>query len=141
MRMLLFAVLLLGCLLYAFWRGGWPERVGALNMFVGSVLTVLVNSPLSTRYASVEVGILIVDVAVLIVFLALALRTDRYWPLWTTALQILVVLAHLARLADPEMIRNGYGFVMAAWSYPQLLAIGLGTWWHARRKELPKLAY
>ena len=127
MRMILFAALLFGCLLYTLARGGWPERAGALLLIAGSLLTLAVNSPLPARYADVETGILIVDVAVLLGFLALALFTDRYWPLWTTALQLLVVLAHLARLGDPEMMRNGYGFLMAAWSYPQLLAIALGT--------------
>lgn len=132
MRMLLFAVLLVGCTFYALVRGGRPERIGALTMFAGCVLTLAVNSPLSERYASVEEAILAVDAAMLLAFLGLALLTDRYWTLWVTALQLLVVLAHLARLADPEMMRNGYGFVMAVWSYPQLLAIFLGTRAHRR---------
>jgi hypothetical protein len=132
MHVLIYAALLVGCLLVSFWRGGGPERIGALNMAIGSVLTVLVNSPLSTRYSSIEVRIFLVDVAVLLVFLALALRSDRYWPLWTTAMQLLVVLAHLARLADPTMLRNGYGAVMAMWSYPQLIIISAAAWQHRR---------
>lgn len=138
MRMLLFAALLIGCLAYALLRGGWPERAGALNLFLGSVLTVAVNSPLSTRYTSVETGIFAVDVAVFLVFLAIALISDRFWPLWTTALQLLVVMAHLAKLADPEMLRPGYGFLMAAWSYPQLLAIALGVRARNRRRPIPR---
>lgn len=140
MRMLLFASLLLACFLYAVARGGWPERAGALLLILGSLLTLAVNSPTSERYADVEVAILIVDASVLLGFLALALFTDRFWPLWTTALQLLVVLAHLAKLGDPEMMRNGYGFLMAAWSYPQLLAIGLGTVAHRRRMLAPTAA-
>lgn len=134
MHVLIYAALLVGCLFASFWRGGRPERIGALDMAAGSVLTVIVNSPLSTRYSSIEVRIFLVDVAVLLVFLALALRSDRYWPLWTTAMQLLVVLAHLARLADPNMLRNGYGVVMAMWSYPQLIIIALAAW-QARRAE------
>ena len=137
MRMILFAVLLSACLLYALARGGWPERAGALLLAAGSVLTLAVNSPLAERYAGVEIGILVVDVGVLLGFLGIALFSDRYWPLWTTALQLLVVLAHLAKLGDPEMMRNGYGFLMAAWSYPQLLAIALGTMAHQRSRAAP----
>jgi hypothetical protein len=104
-------------------------------MFVGCVLTFLVNSPLAERYASVELAILIIDAGMLLIFTGLALRTDRFWPLWVAALQVLAVLAHLAKLADPEMLRNGYGFVMAVWSYPQLLAIALGTRAYGRTRR------
>jgi hypothetical protein len=128
MRTILFACLLAACLAYSIMRGGWPERLGSLILTVGSVLTVLVNSPLQQRYSSIEFGILAVDVGVLFAFLALALLTDRFWPLWTTALQLLVVLAHLARWADPYMFRLGYGFIMAFWSYLQLLAMAAGTY-------------
>lgn len=127
MRMVLFALLLFACTVYALARGGRVERIGAATMFIGCFLTLAVNSPLPVRYASVEVAILLVDAAMLVIFGALALHSDRYWPLWVTALQLLVLLAHVAKLADQEMLRNGYGFVMAVWSYPQLLAIALGT--------------
>jgi len=137
MRMIAFALLLVACTIYALARGGRPERLGALTMFVGCVLTLAVNSPLSERYASVEMAILVIDAAMLAIFAAIALTSDRYWPLWVTALQLLVVLAHIAKLADPEMLRNGYGFVMAVWSYPQLLAIALGTRAHHLGRTRP----
>jgi hypothetical protein len=134
MRMLLFAILLFACFFYALARGGWPERIGSFVLIAGSFLTLAVNSPLQQRYASVEIGILVVDVGVLLAFLALALLTDRYWPLWTTALQLLVVLAHLARWADPEMFRHGYGFILAVWSYMQLLVMALGIRAHQKQQ-------
>jgi len=135
MRMALFALLLFGCTFHALARGGRPEQIGAVTMFIGCFLTLAVNSPLTVRYASVELAILAVDAAMLAIFLALALSSDRYWPLWVTALQLLVVLAHVAKLIDREMLRNGYGFVMAVWSYPQLLAIALGTRAHDRERR------
>ncbi|HMJ06328.1 MAG TPA: hypothetical protein VK474_08760 [Chthoniobacterales bacterium] len=135
MRMLLFAALLFASTGYALFRGGTAERLGATTMFVGCFLTLAVNSPLSVRYASVEIPIMIIDIVMLLIFGALVLLTDRYWPLWVTALQLLVVLAHVAKLTYPQMLQNGYGFVMAAWSYPQLLAIALGTRGYRSRLE------
>lgn len=131
--MLFFAFLLFGCFFYALARGGWAERIGTFNLVAGSLATVAVNSPLAVRYASVEVSILLIDVAVLLVFLALALRSDLYWPIWTTALQLLVVLAHASRLSHPGMLPFGYGFLMAFWSYPQLGIMALAI--RARRVE------
>jgi len=132
MRVLLYVTLLLACFAYALVRGGWPERLGVLILMVGSALTFAALPPLQQRYASVEMGIMLIDVAVLFAFLALALSTDRYWPLWTTALQLLVVFAHLARWADPHMFRLGYGIIMAGWSYLQLLVMALGIRAHDR---------
>lgn len=135
MRMLIFWLLLFGCFLYALLRGGWPERVAASTFVAGSFLTAMLGSALPERFVSVEVGILIVDVIGLGIFVALALLTDRYWPIWIASLQLLAVLAHVAKLVDPDMLRNGYGFIMAVWSYPQLLAIALGTRAHHRSRR------
>lgn len=135
-RQLVFLVLLLSCTAFSLARGGRPERVAASTMLVGCVLTWAVNSPLAVRYASVELAILAIDLAMLSIFAAVALTSDRYWPLWVTALQLLVVLAHVARLADSEMLRSGYGFVMAVWSYPQLAIIAIGTRAYQGRRSL-----
>lgn len=133
MRMIVFACCLLACCGYALVRGGWPERVGALTLLLGSLLTAAAMSPAAGRFASVEVGVLAVDLIVLAIFVGLALGTDRFWPLWVAALQVIGVLAHLARLADSEMMRNGYAFLLAIWGYPMLVAIALGTRAHHRR--------
>ncbi|SMF61063.1 hypothetical protein [Allosphingosinicella indica] len=125
--MVIFLVLLLACCGYALARGAREERAAALIMFTGCVATWAVNSPLATRYAAVEPAILAVDLAMFALFVAVALRSERYWPLWLSALQLLAVLAHGARFADPDMMRNGYGFVMAVWSYPQLVLIAIVT--------------
>jgi hypothetical protein len=138
-RQLVFLLLLLACTAFSLTRGGRPERVAGATMLIGCVLTWAVNSPLAVRYASVEVSIFMVDVVMLLIFAAVALISDRYWPIWVTALQLLVVLAHVARLADPDMLRSGYGFVMAVWSYPQLLAIAIGTWMNQQKRSLAAL--
>jgi hypothetical protein len=135
MRMLIFAACLLACCAYAFARGGRAEKVGAVTLLVGSVLSAVAMSPAAARFATVEVGVLMVDLAVLAIFIALALTTDRFWPLWVSALPLIGVLAHAARLADPEMMRNGYAFLLAVWSYPMLLAIALGTRAYHRRER------
>jgi hypothetical protein len=125
--------LLFGCWAYALLRGGAPEKVGNSIMLVGSVLTVLAVSGPATRFASVEVGIFAVDAATLVAFLILALRAERIWPLWVTALQGIGTAGHALRLADPSLIRWGYAFALAFWSYPMLLLLVLGTWSHQRR--------
>ena len=127
MRVLFFFGCLLATVAYAWLRGGKTERLGALLLVAATLLTILAGSPAVRRFASVETGILVVDVAILAAFLWLALFSDRYWPLWIAALQLIGVLAHFAKLADLEMPRNGYAFLQAFWSYPMMLAIVIGT--------------
>ena len=133
MRVLLYFACLFAMAGYAWWQGDKEERWGALLLLAGSLLTLLAGSPAGRRFTSVETGILLVDATVLLGFLALALLSDRYWPLWTAALQVIGVLGHLAKLADLDMPRNGYSFLQAFWSYPMMLTIVIGTWHHHRR--------
>lgn len=129
----IFYLVLALCAGYAFVRGGSPERVGAAIMVAASVLSSLLLSASTARFVSVELGIFFVDVATLVAFFALALRAERYWPLWVTALQIIAVGGHAVKLADPDTVRGAYAFLMAFWSYPMVLLLALGTWRHQQR--------
>jgi hypothetical protein len=125
--------LLFVCWAYALLKGGAPERSGATIIGVGSILTVLAASGPANRFGSVEVGIFLVDAACLVAFLVLALRAERYWPLWIAGLQLLGTAGHAVKLVDPEILRRAYWFIQGFWSYPMLLLIVLGTWRHQQR--------
>lgn len=121
------------CCALTFLKGGAPERIGTAILAIGSILTLAALWGRTNHYRSVDVGVLLVDVACLLAFLVLALRAERYWPLWITALQIIGTAAHGVKLADPAIIGRAYAFALAFWSYPMLLLLALGTWRHQRR--------
>jgi hypothetical protein len=121
------------CWMYALLKGGAPERFGATILAVGSILSLAARSSATGRFGSVEVGVFLADVATLIAFLVLALRAERYWPLWLAALQIIGTAGHVVKLADPDTIPRAYAVALVFWSYPMLLLIALGTWRHQRR--------
>ncbi|MCY7280679.1 MAG: hypothetical protein LH610_07260 [Sphingomonas bacterium] len=85
-------------------------------------------SPLAGRYSRVESGVFIVDLAVLIGFTAIALRSDRFWPLWVAGLQLTTILAHLLRAMDLNLIPQIYAVAARFWVYPIFLIIVIGTW-------------
>ncbi|HEV2818006.1 MAG TPA: hypothetical protein VGW40_12395 [Allosphingosinicella sp.] len=128
-----FTALMLICCAYAFIGGGAPERIGAAIFLIGSVLTyvVLETSPIDFR--GVEVGVFIIDVVVFAAFVLLAVRANRYWPLWMSALLGLGVVGHLAMLLHPRVIPWAYAVVLSIWSYPILLLMAAGTFAHQRR--------
>jgi hypothetical protein len=138
LRVVIYYALLMSVVAYAFRRGGWPERAAALTILVGSVLTQVALSPFAGRFGGVEFSVLLVDLAALAAFVALALKSDRYWPIWIAAFQLIGVLAHLARMADPTMMRTGYAVILALWSYPMLALIAIGTWRHHRRTRITR---
>jgi hypothetical protein len=128
-----YLTILLICWAYALFKGGAPERIGASVIGLGSVLSLVAASASGIRFGAVEVGVFLVDVTAFAVFVALALRAERHWPLWVAALQAIGTAGHAAKLVDPAVIPVAYAFVLAFWVYPMLLLIVMGTWQHQRR--------
>jgi hypothetical protein len=128
-----FVTLLALTTVYAFWAGGQPERIGALIYAISVAATHVILDLQRHRWLAFEMGVLIVDVAVFLAFIALALRADRFWPLWVSALLGLGVLGHLARYVEPDTFWRAYHVVLTIWSYPILALIALGTFLHRRR--------
>lgn len=128
-----FFALLLVCCLYAFVAGGGPERWGAAVYALGCLASHLAYSAPPIKFRSVETGVLIVDVLVFAAFIFLALRANRFWPIWVSALIGIGLLAHPARWAGPETVPWAYQIMLSIWSYPSLALIAIGTFNHRRR--------
>lgn len=128
---------------YAFYRGQAESRMAATICVVASIASTIVMSPLASRYSGVESGVMIVDLAVLIGFTAIALRSDRFWPLWVAGLQLTTIIAHLFKVIDLDLIPKVYAAASRFWVYPIFLIIVIGTWRsHQRaRQDRANLAF
>jgi hypothetical protein len=131
-----FLALLALCTLYALWAGGGPERIGAAAYALSVAATHLIRTANGQRWLNVAVGEFTVDALVFIAFVVIALRANRFWPLWVSAFLGLGVLGHLGRLAGPGVFWWAYAVVLTIWSYPILAFIALGTFLHRRRLAL-----
>ncbi len=118
---------------YALWRGGFDERVTAAVCVVASVISTLVLSPMSLRYAGIETGELVVDLTVLGAFVLVALRTDRFWPLWVAGLQLTGSIGHVLKWFDAGLLPPVYGAAIRFWSYPILIIVAVAAWRYQRR--------
>ncbi|MDB5680426.1 MAG: hypothetical protein JWO16_231, partial [Sphingomonas bacterium] len=66
---------------------------------------------------------------------AIALRANRYWPIGIAAMQVLQVVGHLLKLADPHMLPLLYWLSSVVWAYPMLILLALGTVRHRNREK------
>jgi len=132
-----FYVILILSTVYAIRRGGAPERITAWTFLAGAALTLAAAmgfSPIDNRWKHIEWGPLLVDSAMLLVFLWLAFRANRFWTLPMAAFQLLAVTAHFAMGWDPQRIRYTiYWLAVSKISYPMMALLVAGTWLHRRR--------
>lgn len=121
---------------YAFIRGRSDERIAASICILASVASVIAMSPLAGRYSQVEVGVLLVDVLTLVGFTYVALRSDRFWPLWIAGLQLTTLVAHVLKAIELDLVPHAYAAAARFWVYPIFLIIVVGTWRsHHRARE------
>lgn len=128
-----FRILLALVVLYALLRGSRDERHVALICLVGAVVTTLVLSPLAERFESVETPVMLVDLAVLAGFIVVALRSERFWPLWIAGLQLTTMMGHVLKEIDLGLLPRAYGAALNFWAYPIVVILGIGTWRTRRR--------
>ena len=118
---------------YALWRGGAPERLTGLALLIAAASTGFLQRDFPSLFVGVEVGVMIVDVLLLLAMIVITLYADRFWPVWVTALHALGSGAHLAKAISPDVIRLVYAVLAAAWSYPIVLVLVIGTMRHSQR--------
>ena len=113
----------------AFWRGGGQERFAALYMLVTAAAAA---GACRVTHCPFWVHILFVspDVAV---FIAMALRSDRYWPLWAAAVSCNRMMLILLQLAAPTS-RWAFGTADLVWHYALVAAVLQGVCAAPRRR-------
>lgn len=130
-----FRILLAIVALYAFTRGRRDERRVCIILVCGVIATHLVISPLHQRFEGVETSVMVVDLVVLAGFIWVALKSERFWPLWIAGLQLTTMFGHALKALDTELFSRAYGAALVFWAYPIVLILALGTWRGQRRQR------
>src|SRR5215212_4905947 len=99
----LFRLLLMLVAAYAFVRGSRDEREVGIVLVAGVIATTLALSPVANRYNGLEGTVMFVDLAVFAGFLWVALRSERFWPLWIAGLQLTTIIGHLLKAVDVHL--------------------------------------
>lgn len=132
-RLIFFLLLTIISTIYALWRGGAPERIAAIIFICGYIATVAFQSPMKNRFHDLELGVFIVDGAVLVALVIVAIFANRYWTIWVAGFQIIQTLSHLPRLLVPDILPQAYGEMISFWGYPMVVILMAGTYRHQGR--------
>lgn len=74
-----------------------------------------------TTWDRLESGVLMVDVMVLVALWGIALTSNRFWPYWVTAWQLIAVLVHLQMVFFANILPTAYGYVAMYLAFPMVL--------------------
>jgi hypothetical protein len=123
---LLYLVLMIVGFGLAMGLGGATEKLGAVLLAGGSLLTPLAMLAWGQMWRAPQGGVLVVDGILAIAFTGMALASDRYWPIWAAAMMWADVLVHVARFLQPGAVPYGaYAAAAQLWGY--LLWVVIGT--------------
>lgn len=134
LHIVIFWLLLLLSCGYALWRGRRYERMAALVFIAATFLTLLDSASAETRYVGIARADLYIDTGVLAALVAIALVSDRFWPLWAAGLQLVDSMSHVMKVIDAQLIPTVYGAAERFWSYPILAILLIGAWRQHRRQ-------
>ena len=130
-----FVVLFVVCA-YAFVRGRTDERAVAADVRAASSAAVLVAPPKAGAASHHEAGRVLVDVGAFVAFTLVALKSERFWPLWVAGLQLTTLMSHAFKVGRLDLMPQAYAAAARFWVYPIFLIIVIGTWRsHRRRME------
>lgn len=130
-QLLGYTTLALSCFVAMKW-GGRDEKIAAVGFLVAVVAT---NFASDGSYGHTETGVLVIDVSLFFGLLVLALRSDRFWPMWAAAFQMVGTMVHFASMSQTGDFAWAYYIALIFWTYPVVLALMAGTWLEGRSRR------
>jgi len=121
--------------IFALKMGGFDERLTAVVLILAVVASNIVGQG---SYANTEIAVLGVDVTLFVVLLLLALRSDRFWPMWAAAFQLVGTMVHIGSMSQTGDFAWAYYVALIFWTYPVVLALMAGTWFEGRSRICPE---
>ena len=118
---------------YAVLKGGKPEQRVASLLVVASLASTAVAFGADRNFKVFNVGVFLVDLALLCGLAVVASRAYRIWPIFMLAIQIITTAVHGSKAYDPTIQSWLYLGVLGKLAYPALLLLVFGTWTHQRR--------
>lgn len=105
---------------FAAWAGGRSQKTAAAIVFVAWIGSAAIQD---RSYKHPQYATLALDIALTIVFVALALRWRRKWLTGVAVFQTLTMTSHIAMIMDPRIWPRASITAYLVWSYMVLACL------------------
>jgi hypothetical protein len=120
---------------YALAKGGATERLTSVAFLIATILTLICYRASVRPWAAIDWSMLAIDGLLWVALLYIALKSDRYWPLWMASFQSAAILCHFTRII-PNLFGMAYAVSLQIWCYIMLPLLIIGTARHRRRLRI-----
>lgn len=120
-----FWILTLLCCGFAALFGGRAGRAVAF-IYIAAVAATSLATRDPKAWSDPHLPALAVDLMLLAALLWVALRADRWFPIWFTGFHLVAVVSHLASILAPGFAPKLYFLLQSLWSVPMLLTLVIG---------------
>lgn len=114
-------------ILFVFLKGDEPERIGGAAFVLTSLASMLISD--GKGLGVVQWARMGIDLILLAVFVGLAWKSRRAWPVWASAFLSLIVTGHILLLANLKPPADAFAAVNNLATYGVLGALAVGTFW------------
>ncbi|MBX7495018.1 hypothetical protein K3172_04000 [Qipengyuania sp. 6B39] len=136
-RTLVQVAVLIVVFVYAWRRGGWPEKALATGLLSQILLDQTFHAVIGEGgdYLGLHPWHFFLDCLLLALIVTIALKADRFWTLWAGSLQLLAVGGHVLRAIDGGMFPLIYAILERFPFWMLILITGWGTYNHQQRSR------
>lgn len=121
-----FVFVLLLCAGYACVFGGKTGIAGSLIFLLAALLSYWAAYA-NPYWDSTMYPLFFVDLGCLIALAVLALKSNRYWPIWACGFQFVAVATHVGTMLVPDIMPKAYQAILSFWAVPILVVMSIGT--------------
>jgi hypothetical protein len=109
----------------AAFKGGFEERFAVGVVLLDLIFTQIVRD---NRVRGVHWPEFATDTMELAAFLAIAMRSTKYWTLAASACALLGVMTHVVAWVDRRVGTYTYLTAIIVWTWGVMISIGVGVW-------------
>lgn len=122
-----YAAALLLIVAFVILRGGKDERIWVGTLALVSIGTMAIVAAQGVVFEQFNTLLIANEAVLVIVSLAIAYRSRRFWPLPVASLEIAAFLSLLAPLFGHNLVSYAMGVAQGLWAYLQLIILVLAV--------------